>query len=262
MERFVSVQGAFIYSSPPSSKYTPILSALCHYTSRTTNARKMEDNVGDERPTAPWWIWVLLWIVAAASFWCQAIVTEERLVPALNVIAEHYKIPSDIAGATLMAAGASSPELFSSIVALFITHSSLGLGTIVGSEIFNQLIICAGAVYASKTGKLILDKAIVTREVGFYALGIILLYIALHDARPLPNDPDGGNYIFISFWEATMVFSGYVVYVIVCANMEAIVQCVTKFHREIESTISTLGKSNYGATTSKRVCFRFDEKVI
>ena len=85
-----------------------------------------------------------------------------------------------------MAAGASSPELFSSIVALFITHSALGLGTvsekivmlsgfvqlvkggrfsksfdvlsvatslllqIVGSEIFNQLIICAGAVYACK----------------------------------------------------------------------------------------------------------------
>lgn len=29
-----------------------------------------------------------------------------------------------------MAAGASSPELFSSIVSLFITHSSLGLGTV------------------------------------------------------------------------------------------------------------------------------------
>jgi Ca2+/Na+ antiporter len=221
----------------------------------------MEDNVGDERPTAPWWIWFLLWIVAAVSFWCQAIVTEERLVPALNVIAEYYKIPSDIAGATLMAAGASSPELFSSIVALFITHSSLGLGTIVGSEIFNQLIICAGAVYASKTGNLILDKAIVTREVGFYALGIILLYFALRDVRPLPEDPDGGNYIFITFWEATMVFSGYVFYVIVCANMEAIVQCVTKVHMNVESTISTMGKTSYGATTSKRVCFRFNWKM-
>jgi Ca2+/Na+ antiporter len=33
-------------------------------------------------------------------------------------------------GATLMAAGASSPELFSSFVALFITHSAMGLGTV------------------------------------------------------------------------------------------------------------------------------------
>ena len=59
-------------------------------------------------------------------------------VPALNVLAVEFNIPDDVAGATLMAAGASSPELFSSIVSLFITHSALGLGTIVGSEIFNQ----------------------------------------------------------------------------------------------------------------------------
>ena len=109
-----------------------------------------------------------------------------------------------------MAAGASSPELFSSIVALFVTHSALGLGTVVGSEIFNQLIICAGAVFASKSGKLILDKTILAREVGFYALGIILLYLALRDTKPLGDDPDGPNYIFISFSEATMVFSGYI----------------------------------------------------
>jgi hypothetical protein len=33
-----------------------------------------------------------------------------------------------------MAAGASSPELFSSIVALFVTHSALGLGTVCERE--------------------------------------------------------------------------------------------------------------------------------
>jgi Ca2+/Na+ antiporter len=49
-------------------------------------------------------------------------------VPALNVVAIKFNIPDDVAGATLMAAGASSPELFSSIVSLFITHSALGLG--------------------------------------------------------------------------------------------------------------------------------------
>lgn len=115
-----------------------------------------------------------------------------RFVPALNVIATEFNIPDDVAGATLMAAGASSPELFSSIVSLFITHSALGLGTIVGSEIFNQLIICAGAVYAARKGKLHLDKAILMREVGFYALAILLLYWALRDHRPAEDDDEGG----------------------------------------------------------------------
>ena len=96
------------------------------------------ENDQEEVPTASVWMWILLILIAAASFWTQAVVTEERFVPALNLLSTFFKIPDDVAGATLMAAGASSPELFSSFVALFVTHSSLGLGTIVGSEIFNQ----------------------------------------------------------------------------------------------------------------------------
>eukprot|EP00980_Cylindrotheca_fusiformis_P017561 scaffold5508_cov104-Cylindrotheca_fusiformis.AAC.5 len=155
-------------------------------------------------------VWIALIVIAGVSFWCQAVVTEERLVGALNVIAEHFNISHDVAGATLMAAGASSPELFSSFVSLFITHSAMGLGTIVGSEIFNQLVICAGAVYACKfkqqqqqqqspnTGNLKLDRAIVNREVGFYGLSIALLYVALRDIRPVDDD-DEKDHIFISF---------------------------------------------------------------
>ena len=180
----------------------------------------------EEAPTASLGVWIGLIVIAAISFWCQAAVTEERFVPALNVLSVEFNIPDDVAGATLMAAGASSPELFSSIVALFITHSSLGLGTIVGSEIFNQLIICAGAVFAAKSGKLELDKAIVIREVFFYALGIVLLYLALQDKRPVEDDTE--EHIFISFPEACMVFAGYIAYVLVCAYMDKVVACFTR----------------------------------
>ena len=30
--------------------------------------------------TAPWYVWAGLTVVAAVSFWCQAVVTEERYV--------------------------------------------------------------------------------------------------------------------------------------------------------------------------------------
>mmetsp|Transcript_70693 Transcript_70693/g.143568 ORF Transcript_70693/g.143568 Transcript_70693/m.143568 type:complete len:647 (+) Transcript_70693:128-2068(+) len=206
----------------------------------------------EDQPSATWWVWTLLWVCALISFWTQATVTEERLVPALNVIANYNNIPPDIAGATLMAAGASSPELFSSIVALFVTHSALGLGTVVGSEIFNQLIICAGAVFASKTGKLILDKTILVREVGFYALAIFLLYLALQDARPLEDDPDGPKYIYISFRQATMVFSGYILYVIVCSYFERITSCWTKTKKSASVALASYGdRPSYGTAVSK-----------
>mmetsp|Transcript_6142 Transcript_6142/g.8704 ORF Transcript_6142/g.8704 Transcript_6142/m.8704 type:complete len:679 (+) Transcript_6142:42-2078(+) len=188
-----------------------------------------------EQVTAPPIVWVGLTFMAAVSFWCQATVTEERFVPALNVIATEYNIPDDVAGATLMAAGASSPELFSSIVALFITHSALGLGTIVGSEIFNQLIICAGAVYAARAGKLKLDKAILAREVGFYALSIVLLLCALQDKRPVEGDTE--DHIFISFFEASYLFGGYILYVLVCANFDAIVAFFDPTYKERQSSL-------------------------
>ena len=51
---------------------------------------------------------------------------------ALEVIIEMLDMPQDIAGATLMAAGGSAPELFTAFIGTF-QKSSVGLGTIVGS---------------------------------------------------------------------------------------------------------------------------------
>lgn len=78
------------------------------------------------------------------------------------------------------------------------------------------------STWTAKTGELVLDRAIVMREVGFYALGIVLLYVALRDVEKVEDDDV--EHIFISFWEACMVFSGYILYVIVCANMDAVVK--------------------------------------
>lgn len=170
---------------------------------------------------------ISLSIIACISFWCQSIVTEERLVPALNVIADHFHIPDDVAGATLMAAGASSPELLCTLVSLFVTHSSLGLGTIVGSEIFNQLIICAGSVYSTRHLVLVLDKRMVVREVGFYAISIGLLYVALSESRD-DGDDDEVDHVYVSFWKACLLFGGYILYVVVCANTKFVERCIRR----------------------------------
>ena len=151
-----------------------------------------------------------------------------------------------------MAAGASSPELLSSFISLFITHSSLGLGTIVGSEIFNQLIICAGAVYASKTGTLVLDKAIVIREVGFYALSILLLFNALKDSEEDPDDPTGPKHVYVSFLDAILLFGGYLLYIAVCANMDRVVGWFSggisgSVVYSQSSTLKTVDGKGYGA---------------
>jgi len=176
-----------------------------------------EDDWNNEDWNQPLYLLVL---VACASFYFQALVTEERFVPALNVISKAFKISDDVAGATLMAAGASSPEMFSAFVSVFITHSALGIGTVVGSEIFNQLVITAFAIYASKNQRLILDPTSIMRDVIFYGLSLLCFYNSLTDRRVV--DDDGTAYVFVSKFDAALLVGCYVLYVIVCAKYDMI----------------------------------------
>ncbi len=47
----------------------------------------------------------------------------------------------DVAGATFMAAGSSAPEVFISLIGIFVSESSTGIGAIVGSAVFNILFV-------------------------------------------------------------------------------------------------------------------------
>lgn len=69
--------------------------------------------------------------------------------------------------------------MFTSFIALFVNHSAIGVGTVVGSEIFNHMIICAGSVMYSNTGILQLEKYIFTRDVAAYLISLIALIWAL-----------------------------------------------------------------------------------
>lgn len=48
-----------------------------------------------------------------------------------------------MAGATFLAAATSAPELFVNFMGTFITQGDIGVGTIVGSSVFNILMIAA-----------------------------------------------------------------------------------------------------------------------
>ena len=59
----------------------------------------------------------LLYVLCLFYMFCAlAIVCDEFFVPALEVIIDKQQITEDVAGATLMAAGGSAPELFTSII--------------------------------------------------------------------------------------------------------------------------------------------------
>lgn len=133
------------------------------------------------------------------SFYILAVICERYFVDSLDKIAKNWKINSDMAGATLMAIGSSAPELFISLFALFKPGSeSIGAGTIVGSALFNILVIMGASALIKKT---VVAWQPVVRDLSFYALSIILLIFSFRDG-------------VISLYEAVIFIFLYIIYVI------------------------------------------------
>ena len=49
-----------------------------------------------------------------------------------------------------MAIGTSSPELFTSVIGVFVSEDDIGIGTILGTAVFNLIVIPAACGFAVK----------------------------------------------------------------------------------------------------------------
>lgn len=119
-------------------------------------------------------------ILAMYCFFLLGTVCEQYFVPAIEMICERLNIGMDVAGATFMAAASSSPELFINCVGTFVTEGDIGVGTVVGSAVFNVLAVpafcalCAGQVVD-------LDWWSVSRDCVMYAVAVVALILTLLD---------------------------------------------------------------------------------
>uniref|UniRef100_H3DN90 Sodium/potassium/calcium exchanger 1 n=1 Tax=Tetraodon nigroviridis TaxID=99883 RepID=H3DN90_TETNG len=144
--------------------------------------------------------WVLLHVLGMVyMFVALAIVCDEFFVPGLEVITNKLEISDDVAGATFMAAGGSAPELFTSLIGVFISHSNVGIGTIVGSAVFNILFVIGMCAISSRE-MLHLTWWPLFRDVTFYILDLLLLIVFFLDN-------------VILWWESVLLVLAYVSYV-------------------------------------------------
>lgn len=139
--------------------------------------------------------WILLLLL---TFYLLAQVVEDYFVETLEIISKRLKLSSDIAGATFMAVGSSAPELFVSVLALFRVQEqqSMGAGTIVGSAIFNILVIIGASALVKRA---VLTWQPVIRDLVFYVVCILLLLFTFRDG-------------VITLSDALMYIGLYVVY--------------------------------------------------
>ncbi|CAG14723.1 unnamed protein product, partial [Tetraodon nigroviridis] len=144
---------------------------------------------------------------ALYMFLALAITCDEYFVPSLEKICEKLDLSEDVAGATFMAAGSSAPELFASIIGVFITHGDVGVGTIVGSAVFNILCIIgvcgifAGQVFPSSQVVLLTWWA-VFRDSFYYIMSVVALIAFIYDEK-------------IVWWESLVLVVMYAGYILV-----------------------------------------------
>merc|ERR1719343_1356816 len=155
-------------------------------------------------------------------FFAQHHVCDAYFVPAINVFVTTMRSSpikcaqrwgeEAVAGATICALGCNGPELFTNLISLY-TASDAGIGVVVGSEIFNLLIIVGAATVCAPVLPLELERVPFTRDCFFYGLSICLLYWSLLDKA-------------IEWYEAMILLGAAVVYVIAVYTTTDIVNCI------------------------------------
>ncbi len=147
--------------------------------------------------------------VMVVAIYVLAVVTDEFFVPSLDAISHRWRLSENVAGASLMAVGSSAPELSIALLALFRdggAHSDVGIGTIVGSAVFNILVI-TGVAAVVREARIALMA--VVRDTTFYMASILLLFLTLWDGR-------------VTLFESIMFLVWYAIYLVFLIKVPAL----------------------------------------
>ncbi|XP_068446466.1 sodium/potassium/calcium exchanger 3 isoform X2 [Clinocottus analis] len=197
---------------------------------------------------------VLLHVLCAIyMFHALAIVCEFYFVPSLEKVSENLHLSQDVAGATFMAAGSSAPELFTSLIGVFITKGDVGVGTIVGSAVFNILVIIGLCAIFSRQ-PITLSWWPLFRDAIFYILSIVVLIMVIYDEK-------------VVWWESIILISMYGIYILImkfnrslCSLVER--HCTRAGQPFLSSLRRTTAVGNVGDCDNDMVPLKPDSCVV
>ncbi len=159
-------------------------------------------------------IWISILIILI-SLYIMSEVVDKYFIKSLDNIARWLKMPESVAGATLLAFGTSTPEISTALFSLFLegANPATGIGTIVGSAIFQILVVIGFAAFV-RTSQL--NWKPIARDGFFYAVSIAMLLWFIRDDK-------------LTFYEALSFVCFYVFYLF-CLFLW------TKFVEEVDIT--------------------------
>ncbi|XP_014204897.1 sodium/potassium/calcium exchanger 3 isoform X1 [Copidosoma floridanum] len=157
-------------------------------------------------------------LISLYLFVALAVVCDKFFVPAVEKICHALSMSKDVAGATFMAAATSAPELFVNAIGTFITEGDIGVGTIVGSAVFNILAVPACCGIGAGMQVVPLDWWPVSRDCLAYGVTVAILICIIHDER-------------VEWYEALSLVLLYIVYIAVMYYDKSFQRCA-RFRRK------------------------------
>ncbi len=120
-------------------------------------------------------LWVSLIVFASIAIWRAG----DFFQPAADYVQEKHKLPESIKAAVIDAVASSFPEFCVAVIAVILLgRAEVGISSIVGSALYNVLIIPAAAGLVAK-GPMKIGKEVVWRDSLMYFGVVILLLVAL-----------------------------------------------------------------------------------
>ena len=151
-------------------------------------------------PKSPYKIWQsIIFILTGLAL---LVLGSNLFVDGAVAVAENFGVSQAVIGLTIIALGTSLPELTTSVVASFKNENDIAIGNAVGSNVFNILSILGVSSLVrpiADTGVTMVDLSIMM----FFAILILPLSRSKFTLRR---------------WEGTLLFCGYIAYMIYLAN--------------------------------------------
>ena len=157
-------------------------------------------------------LWVLAIAIGTAVIWKGSGLLETSAAR----LSAYYSLPEIVQGAIVVAIGSSFPELSTTVISTLVHGEfELGVAAIVGSALFNILIIPALAGLSSQE-QLRSNRDLVYKEAQFYMIAVAVLMLTFSFAA-IYNPVNGGDSIRgeMNRWLALMPIALYGLYVFV-----------------------------------------------
>ena len=161
------------------------------YTFKVAKKSPAQDDAED-KPAMPIWRCVLYVLIGLGGL----VVGSDLFVSSASAVAEGLGVSQSIIGLTIVAGGTSLPELATSVVAARKGQSAIAIGNVIGSNVFNILLILGATAVISPMQ----IGGITIVDLGMMLLSVVMVWLFSYTRYTVEK------------WEGAVLTMGYLAY--------------------------------------------------